>query len=252
MKHLIVKLLSVLALVLASPLVIAAPGDPGQGLASTPHDFSGVAVGSETTGMCTFCHTPHAAGDQALIWNRGNSTNTSFSWTDSNTTGGTVYATITTASNTGPSVKCLSCHDTTVAVGDVGWFDGADPGTIGSFSVSAPNIVAASGSLDNNHPVGMPFPYGGATSSYNGQTSGAGAIASEWVADPEAVGIRLFNDTANNGTSIAAGAVAGETGIECSSCHDPHNGGDVSGSYFLRGLIGGNTADYICVKCHAK
>jgi hypothetical protein len=126
-----------------------------------------------------------------------------------------------------------------------------DPGVIGAFTVAAPNIVGLAGNMDGNHPVGMPMPLGG-TSDYNGQTTGPGAIASEWVADPEALGIRLFNDASTDGTLISAGAVVGSTGIECSSCHDPHNAADVQDAYFLRGLIGGNTADYICVKCHNK
>lgn len=255
MKRLTVNLLVTLALVLASPFVIAAPGDgsPGAGMATTSHDFSGETVGAETTGMCTFCHTPHQGSSTSLLWNRALSTNVSFGWTDAVvTTGGTGLATIDRDTHTGPTVKCLSCHDTSVAVGDIGWFDAGDPGTVGTDTVTANFQVGVGGDLDGNHPVGMPFPYLGAANTYNSQTSGTGAVASEWQADPEGLGIRLFNDSAGDGSAISAGAVALTTGVECSSCHDPHNGSQVQGSYFLRGLIGGNTADYICVKCHAK
>ena len=74
----------------------------------------------------------------------------------------------------------------------------------------------------------------------------------EWQADPTTNGIRLFTDV---GGSVTAGATAGKTGIECSSCHDPHNGvGKVptTSDFFLRGEMTGNSATYICLKCHKK
>jgi predicted CXXCH cytochrome family protein len=241
-----------LAMAFAAPIVQAAPGDPGTGLPSTSHDFSGQAVSGETTGTCTFCHTPHQAGSQSLLWNRADSANVDFTWTNLVTTGGTNYATITTATHTGPTVKCLSCHDTSVAIGDIGWFNAQDPADLGLPAVGAAFEVGVGGDLDGNHPVGMPFPFGAVVNTYNGQTNGASAAASEWQADPEGLGIRLYNDSAGDGTAISVGSAAATTGVECSSCHDPHNGADVQGSFFLRGLIGGNTADYICVKCHNK
>jgi hypothetical protein len=147
----------------------------------------------------------------------------------------------------------MSCHDGSGAKGDIGWFDGTDPDTSGDITVAAPNIIGdGAGSLDLNHPTSMPFPLSGAVNTYNGSTNGVAAAASDWVADPETLGIRLFSDSAGDGTGISAGSAAGTTGIECSSCHDPHNGGSVQDVYFLRGLIGGNSADYICAKCHAR
>ena len=55
-------------------------------------------------------------------------------------------------------------------------------------------------------------------------------------------------------TQKVAGATAGSTGIECSSCHDPHNKQAVD-DLFLRGTLTGNTGGptgYICLKCHQK
>lgn len=42
-----------------------------------------------------------------------------------------------------------------------------------------------------------------------------------------------------------------KTGIECSSCHDPHNKASVD-EFFLRGELKGSTSAYICLKGHIK
>jgi predicted CXXCH cytochrome family protein len=47
--------------------------------------------------------------------------------------------------------------------------------------------------------------------------------------------------------NIANGPVVGTSGIECGSCHDPHNGAGVEDARFLRG-----TAGEICSKCHVR
>jgi hypothetical protein len=98
--------------------------------------------------------------------------------------------------------------------------------------------------------VAHPFPFNGAPSTYNGTTSGPTVVASGWQADPSLNGIRLFND--DGAGNVSAGAVAGATGIECSSCHDPHNGSQVQDVFFLRGTLTGNDTNYICLKCHSK
>lgn len=252
MKSMTARLLPMLAFVLASPWVWAAPGD---GIPGTLHDFSGeAAIGGENPGTCTYCHTPHRAQSQALLWNQeAGAQPASYSWVGSTaTTGGTGYATITTATNTGPSVKCLSCHDGSAGVGDIGWFNAQNPAV--TLSVGATYVVnqVAPADMTGNHPVSMPFPFGAVANTYNSQTNGTSAVASDWIADPEALGIRLFNDTAGDGTGIGAGSAAVTTGIECSSCHDPHNGAGATGPFFLRGDLGGNAATYICAKCHDR
>jgi hypothetical protein len=98
----------------------------------------------------------------------------------------------------------------------------------------------------------MPYPYNGSVSTYNASTNGSAITLSEFVATPETSGIRLFNDAAGNGV-IIAGALPGKTGIECTSCHDIHNGATVKDQLLLRGMMGGTAAaGYICTKCHAK
>lgn len=256
---------------LLAPAIAFAQGGatvPGGGLAGTVHDFNnGAAVTNANVGLCTYCHTPHKAQQSHLLWNHTLSAN-SFSWTDaSTTTGGTNLPTITSA-YTGPTVKCLSCHDGTVAIGDVSWYKEQQNKGVNALDASklgagllignlAPDgssefqIATAAGDMKGNHPVAVAFPYAGAKNTYNGTTTGTEALASGWQADPRTLGIRLFTDNSGVGTDIVAGATATKTGIECSSCHDPHNKAAVE-DLFLRGKLAGNDSTYICNKCHNK
>jgi len=251
---------------------------PGSGMAGSPHDFSGDTVtvtshsGSSytgTVGMCTYCHTPHHALSTLLLWNQQLST-TTYSWDVPATTSGTQFPTFTGNTYLGPTAKCLSCHDGTVAVGDLNLFEdkgigvggtvpSATGGLSGSFQIAGDtqfnSIQAPNGSRGNfagNHPVAMPYPYNQVANTYNLVTTGAynggaGFNPSEWVAQPT---LPLFNDS--RGQVITAGAVPGSTGIECSTCHDVHNGPLVQDNYLVLGLLTGNTSSYICLKCHIK
>ncbi|MDH5219465.1 MAG: cytochrome c3 family protein [Gammaproteobacteria bacterium] len=216
----------------------------GDGIQGTAHDFSG--SGESTTSSCAFCHTPHEAQDQTLAWNHTLSTNT-FSWSRATTSGGTPYPTIQGDTYSGPTAKCLSCHDGTVAIGDIAWWNGGPVSSpVDNTRISgAAQTASSSGRMDENHPVAMPFPWDNAPSTYNGVTTGTGVALGDWQPDPEALGIRLYNDDGSG--MISSGAVAGQTGMECTSCHDPHNGSTVESAAFLRG-----TTANICTKCHKK
>ncbi len=258
MRTLKIVLFVAAAVALLPAIATAAPGD---GIAGTAHDFSGKSVTGGngetfTTGSCTFCHTPHRAIQTLLLWNHTMSSAT-YSWDVPQTTAGTFFPSFTNI-YTGPTVKCLSCHDGSVAVGDVAWFgEGKPPSVLDSTQHQWPdpfNLGATGGvlgSMKGNHPVAMPYPYGNAKNTYNGVTTGDEATLTEWQSPPLSP-IRIFNDA--NGTVIA-GASPGKTGIECSSCHDPHNKAAVD-DLFLRGGIGGNVATtgagYLCLKCHIK
>lgn len=235
------------------------PGSPGTGIAATAHDFSNQTVtgGSGetfTTGLCTFCHTPHRGLSTLLLWNHTLSTAT-YSWDVPSTTAGTTFPTFKGDVYNGPTAKCLSCHDGSVAVGDVAWFGVGKPAapldttkhTFPSpFNVGARDGVL--GSMKGNHPVAMPYPFNNVKNTYNGVTTGDAATLSEWQPTPLPP-VRIFND--DGAGNITAGAVAGRTGMECSSCHDPHNKASVD-DLFLRGTIGGSDTNYICLKCHVK
>jgi len=270
----------------------AIASDGGAGLVNGRHDFINrsnfipSAVPGTSIGLCSFCHTPHSAEKTALLWNRAALAQTN-TWDEAKTAAGTAYPTLNgSAASAGPSVKCLSCHDASVAIGDVAWYKGAANQSFNTFHVgqepggtftsgdARPQFkIGAGGNIVGTHPVGVPYPdqanalYNGVTSqavvsSYRpaaqahqvsattvggGKAGGSGKFIENTNAENSYV--KLFNQA---GTAApVAGVVAGNTGIECSSCHDPHNK-QTADDWMLRGKAQGWQASdgYICVQCH--
>lgn len=298
---------SVLAVTLAFATTgVALASKGGEGIYNTRHDYAtrtnylgtiadaGRAGKKNTAGQCSYCHTPHSAITTALLWNKTASAN-SFSWDISKTDGGTNTATLAVGYK-GPSVKCLACHDGSVAIGDVGLYRGSLAKVANTFKVGdiptsfvdgtltknftssdqRPQFVIGSGgNLKGTHPIGMPYPFGQAVNTYNGVTTGSGVAVNEFAANPHQVSttsmggglvasssypaalgtgnqtslVKLYTDT---GGVITAGPTAGTTGMECSTCHDPHNKQTVD-DWMLRGTNNGTvTEGYICTQCHLK
>lgn len=241
------------------------PGDPG------------------AVGLCAFCHTPHRAIMTSLLWNHTLSTAT-FTWADADrTVGGTMLPT-NIASWKGSSKLCLSCHDGSVALGDLAWYQGAEKrwsaavgpptqrvsgGSDGSVGDTHEwpdkyNVGATDGTLGamkGNHPVGIPYPFGQVANTYNGITTGGGVVKGEFDADPTTKGIRLYKASGLSVvTAIGSGYGGTDVGMECGSCHDPHNGptvvaDTVSGDdRLVRGTVYGDGEtfglQYLCTKCH--
>ncbi len=268
-KALVVGVLSALP-ALAGATTLSAGG---AGLVGTAHDFASGAIAGYlakqvpntgvTVGLCTYCHTPHSAQTTLLLWNHNMSAN-SFSWDVAKTTNGTNYPTLAPTYK-GPSIKCLSCHDSSVAIGDVSLFypnkntvlntykvgGGANGGTANAF------IIGAGGAMVGNHPIGMPYPFGNAQNTYNGATEALSNVTlAEFQGQPVDTNnthIKLYNDVSGVGTAITGGALAGKSGIECTSCHDPHNKQAIEDLFLRGGLAGSTAADgYICLQCHIK
>ena len=170
---------------------------------------------------CNGCHVPHAAsGGTLLLWNRTFSTK-DFRWSDATaTTAGTTLPTnIKTWSGT--TKNCLSCHDGTLTTKPFG-------------------SQISTGDLKGNHPVALPYPYGGKANTYDGITTyglTAGTTVTGWVLTPSKV--KIFTDP----TATAPN----NHGIECASCHDPHNYATY-GKYLRDTQTGGQ----ICLDCHVK
>lgn len=239
-----IKLVALLTLVPALALA--------QGITGTRHDLATGAAGggpkaTSNTQTCGFCHTPHNSNTQALIWNKTLATGTR-GWTATSTANGTSLPTAIQPA----SMRCLSCHDGTVALGDVSNVGNGSAGNIAmSGPVTAGYLVGdgvAPNAMLNNHPVSIP--YAGATY----QTVVSGATTS---------GTFDYRTTTNTGcdtpsgwcTSFAGngnriylyGTAATNVGIECGSCHEVHN--KYGGSYFLRASA---TGSQICLACHEK
>lgn len=264
------RMFKTLAVTAALLLPVAAMAAPGGGILGTDHDFASASSGALTTqtdgkgnfvgsanqvGLCSYCHTPHSALSTSLLWNHTLSANT-FTWDDAKTTGGTSYASIS-ATYKGPTIKCLSCHDGTVAIGDVSMYK-ETKAVYNTYKVGGDGmttkVIGAGGKLNGNHPVGMPYPFGQKTSTYNGTSTGGDVVLTEFAGNPttgSTAKIKLFND--NGSGVITGGAKDGISGLECSSCHDPHNKSAID-DFFLRGKVAGSAASdgYICVQCHIK
>jgi hypothetical protein len=238
----------------------------GEGLAGTPHDFTSTGTGDVRAvpgiGLCTFCHTPERTGSR-MMWNHTPSANT-FRWDIASTSAGTPLPMISGPTYKGASARCLSCHDGSVAIGDISVFEGQPASGQAALSsarmtdFSARYQVGVGGDLGGNHPVGVPYPMGRMPNHYNGVTNGQyrGVFAAnEWQPNPtlsSGTSIRLYQDDgAGNISALVPGATTFSAGIECSSCHDPHNKASVD-AMFLRGKLSGrNQADgYLCQQCH--
>jgi hypothetical protein len=287
MKRLATNSLVVIAALALAPAAWALNG--GEGLGGTPHDFTSTGTGdlhdptAGNEGLCTFCHTPHKAQTTLLLWNHQMSGST-FTWDVTATTAGTPLPTNLNGAYGGVSTKCLSCHDGTVAVGDIAWYKeqpwvmgGSGPmGNVGpitsalggqasNLSLGSPGEFliangAGAGNMAGNHPIGIPFPFGAVANVYNNITSGAEAktLATDWQPNPllsAVANIRLFHNQPGSSTysAIQSTYTGTDVGIECSSCHDPHNKQSVD-DLFLRGKIAGSAQSdgYICEQCHKK
>lgn len=253
MKSLL-KALAVVAVAVPT-LALAAITGSKHDLSSTNTAVLVHSAGTNPTDqICIFCHTPHKAVSQALIWNHTAGTVTGFS--GGFTVGGTTLPTAVAA----PSRACLNCHDGTIAVGDVNSTTVANGGagpltltTVANHTTAAGNLVGYAlvgngTNIDSNHPVSIP--YAGAT--YNGVISGISAanVTGNYTA------ITGSCSGSPSGVCITAGAnilplfkVNGTDtgGVECGSCHDVHN--KLNNTYFLRASATGSA---ICLACHIK
>ena len=92
-----------------TPVVVAAGN-----VADTLHNLSISGKGqfkSQTEDrICIFCHTPHTAAPDSPMWNRRSNGYTSYKSSSTDATAGKPG---------GSSALCLSCHDGTIALGDM-------------------------------------------------------------------------------------------------------------------------------------
>ncbi len=243
-------------LVLAAGMPLAAFA--AAGITNSKHDLSStsgntLAVSSQSQ-LCIFCHTPHHALKQPLIWNHDASAATS-QFTPTTLASGTPLGSQPLMA---PTVACLTCHDGSTAIGAVNNQGGGTAGTIsvtgndtssGLLVGYAKIASTGAGGMDNNHPVSIPY----AGQTYNGVTSSAKAnttLGNYFV--PVSSGCTSASGFCTGaGVGQAAvnlyGTAVGTLGIECGSCHEVHN--KYGYAYFLRDDIASSA---ICKDCHNK
>jgi len=206
MRSLISILLVTLLLLIFLPVLFS------QKIATTKHNLSSqssnVVKASTETEICIFCHTPHASITKMQLWNRR----------DPNLASYTLYSSSTLKALVGrpdgASIKCLSCHDGSVALGNV--ISRPTGISFGSNNFMPQGKTNLGQNLSNDHPIS--FLYNIALASLNPQLKNPAQITPP---------VKLDNEK-----------------VQCTSCHDPHTNNS------LKFLLTTNESSALCKSCH--
>ena len=270
------------ALLLAM-LLAAANADAGRvaDIRNTPHNLSAAGTGTvratSETQVCVFCHTPHAATPGVTpLWNRKLSGATYTVYTSSSLDANAIQGSLDQPG--GSSKLCLSCHDGTLAIGNVNVLNGqgsdTTQGTVaipmtgtgpgGTMPVGAGTSTGFTRNigtdLTNDHPISVT--YSSALATRDGELRAVDGNQ-KWPAGTGTVlgvrgpGYRPMMPLEPTG--------AGNLGqVQCGTCHDPHlreTDTAVGNQKFLRlnrfqegtPTASHNPAtDIICLSCHDK
>jgi predicted CXXCH cytochrome family protein len=194
----------------------------GGTIVNTKHDLSSTstaAVKSATqTNTCVFCHMVHNSQPAAFrpLWSH-TMTVQNLTWSPTTTVRGTTLPTSIISTALAGSRGCMSCHDGTVALGDL--FTGTG-GTVSGTNVTAGKLTGGNSllsptTMQKNHPLGVQKP---------------AAIT----------GFTAFKTV----PSTSAVNYDSQGFVQCDSCHNPH---DNTFSPFLKI---NPTAGAICLTCH--
>jgi predicted CXXCH cytochrome family protein len=180
--------------------------------------------------VCVFCHTPHSNQSTAILWNR-TATGATFTVYSSPTMEGTV------PQPASASLRCLGCHDGTVALNSILNSPGSGPGTPPTVTpthidTAGTRLTRLGTDLGNDHPVSFVYATHQATDS---KLRAASLVDGKPVVVSGAISLPL------SGTATATAT------LECTSCHDPHG---VTGVPVFQRVA--NTASQLCFTCHVK
>jgi len=181
-------------------------------VADSVHNLSpsgpGAIRAAEAAGVCEFCHTPHESSPVAALWNRrGQGTNYT-PYTSST-------AKATPGQPTGASLLCLSCHDGTVALGDL--LNRRAPIAMVGGDIIPPGRSRIGTDLRHHHPVS--FIYDANLAARRGE-----------LAMPSSLPPAIRLDRSGQ--------------MQCTSCHDAHD------NSFGDFLVMPNSSSRLCVECH--
>ena len=185
-------------------------------VAATKHNLSvsgpGAVKAATEAQICVFCHTPHNASPAAALWNRRNPTTTYTPYSSSTTRG-------SAGQPNGASLLCLSCHDGTIALGEV--LSRATPITMAGAVTTMPAGAGRLGTdLGDDHPVSFAY-----TAALASQRNGE-------LVNPAALTGRVKLDASGQ--------------LQCTSCHDAHD------NSYGKFLVMANVASALCTTCHLK
>ena len=256
---------------------------PVSDIRNTPHNFSKSGINSVPagrlsdvrapsngeTGVCVFCHTPHLSTmiATAPLWNRSAGNTTYNRYTSSSMDANNILEGFT-SEPAGSSLLCLSCHDGTLALGNVNVNNGVVNPTIPLNNTNSGKMPpgpqgALTGftrligtDLTNDHPISVTY--------NNTLTEMDGELTRMTSNQADAVDVI-------NGTILGIRTPGfkpllplfptgpGATGqVQCPTCHDPH----LKAEKFLRlsrfqvktptGAAFDKTGDQLCLACHPK
>lgn len=183
------------------------------GIATSKHNLSASGSGSlkatSETQLCIFCHIPHNAAPNAPLWNRRSSSGSYTPYTSST-------ARAAAGQPTGASSTCLSCHDGTIALGDL-----LSRSTAVAMAAGVTTLPAGRSNLgtdlSDDHPVSIAY------------TTALATTRGE-LADPATLTGKVRLDGAGQ--------------LQCTSCHEPHD--DSNGKF----LVMSNAGSALCQTCH--
>jgi hypothetical protein len=253
---------------------------------NTPHNLSTSGPGNVraapggTTEVCVFCHTPHAATQTDLggnpvrgpLWNRRVPDGATYTPYTSNSLDAKSILDGLSATPGGSSKLCLSCHDGTLAIGNVNVLNGTPNATI-PMQGTGPGGTMPAGEgtttgftrflgtdLRNDHPISVT--YNNTLATRDGELRPLDAQQRYPAGSGSVIGIRSpgfkpllpLEPTGTNG--------AGQ--VQCATCHDPHLrelDASKGSPKFLRaerfqqsapGAAFNAASDIICLSCHDK
>ena len=208
--------------------VVVAPATAQQRVANTLHNLSVSGPGEvrslSETEVCKFCHIPHDAVVPHPLWGHALS-NAEYRVPDiTSPSGGTRPA----PQPNGASRLCLSCHDGTVALGDVGGGPIAMAGAQ-RLTPGRPGYIGTD--LSGSHPISFVVP---------------DASGSSGPSDGRDMGLRPLSSI----TSDPDVRLDAQGRMQCTTCHDPH-----SDRYYEKGKVPHfwvkPTVQEVCITCHA-
>lgn len=184
--------------------------------------------------ICIFCHTPHNAKPQTVLWNR-NDTTLTFGHYSSNTLAIHTDTTARTASDyksepNGSSRLCLSCHDGVTALGAVLNGQAIEVNSSISTAMAGAKVFDRTKITNSHHPVS--FVYNTAVRDRLNTLEGAGTYTL-----PANVKVRLDR----------------EKRMQCVTCHDPHQtqfDNPATPFWVLGGTSAPDAHDTVCLDCH--
>ncbi len=243
-----------LVALLGGPLYGKPLRDPSTGLANgNLHDLSAdnttnpVHAVSDTR-VCVFCHTPHSASAESVLWNRGfPQTFGSFPLYGGNIGGVAIRDDATSQASSqygvdypnGASRMCLSCHDGATAVGSVlvGGPIATNVTTLGDLPLPTldPLVDQKIVDLAVSHPISFKYDATVRGNINNWHTVVKGDGKTYGLTDP------------------AMTPLDSQSRMQCTTCHDPHNDNRATVGYpFWRHATGIIVDPYtdVCNNCH--